>query len=128
MALDTAPLLAALDPPVFKHEGVEYRGRHLSVLEWSAKMERMAALGAGKLGLAGQQAFYRELCEAWFPPPPRRWGVGPRTGRSVGDIVLSLPPVVQEQVMASFIRSQQHALGLTVPAAGSITTAPTTTP
>lgn len=127
MALDTGPLLAALEPPAFRHEGIEYRGRHLSILEWQTKMERMAAFGDGTMDLAAQQAFYADLCNGWFPPPPRRWGIGPRVGRSVADIVLSLPPLVQDQVVASFIRSQQRANGLTVPAAGSITTAPTTT-
>jgi len=126
MPLDTAPMLAALDPPAFRHEGVLFEGRHLSLLEWARYMERLAALGSRRMNLAEQQRLYRDLVDAWFPPPRRRWLS--RRPRSAADVVLSLPPLVQDQLLSGFITSQHRALGLeSVSNAGSIEgTTPTT--
>lgn len=120
MGLDTAPLLAALEPPSFTHEGKTWQGRHLSILEWTGWMGRMEAFQHRKLGLIGQQHFMRDLADAWFPKPRRQWRTFWKRERSVGDIILTLPPVVQDQVLATFIRSQQRALGPMVPDAGNI--------
>lgn len=125
MALDTAPLLAALDPPVFTHDGRTWEGKHLSILEWARYLERLGALGAKRLGLVEQQRLYRDLANAWFKPAKRRW-FG-RREPTVGDILLTLPPAVQDQVLASFIRSQHRALGLMSPGSGSTAKATATT-
>ena len=125
MGLDTAPLLAALNPPSFTHEGTTWEGKHLSILEWAKYLERLGVLGTKRLDLVSQQRLYRDLANAWFKPARRRW-FGARE-RTVGDVILTLPPAVQDQVMASFIRSQHRALGLMVPDSGSIGKAPTRT-
>lgn len=125
MPLDTGPLIAALGPPILVHEGVTYEGRHLSILEWGGFMERVTALKKNQLGLLEQQRLYRDLADAWFPRPA--WRPWRRRPRSVGAILLSLPLTVQLEALASFIRSQRRAMGLTVPAAGSTTMAPPTT-
>lgn len=126
MALDTGPLLVALDPPVFTHDGETWEGRHLSILEWAKFLERLEKFATKKMDILEQQRLYRDLANAWFKPERRRW-FGKRRRKTVGEVILTLPPAVQEKVLASFIRSQHRALGLTAPGAGNIGMAPTRT-
>jgi hypothetical protein len=129
---NTAPLLEEFGPPVFVHEGRRFVGRHMSIVEWLAHVGELEKLGGKALTLPERLGLHRRLCDEWFPPPPRRYGVGrfrvgPRTGPSVGAILVALPYPVQDAALASFINSQVRALGLNTPALGTATGSSSTT-
>lgn len=117
---DTAALLDALAPPVFRHEGREWAGRHLSIhelLRIAARVEQ-----AGALSLLDAQRLYRELADEMFPPASAReerhrgWFRYSRRRRrvppdepSVADVLETLPFAVQSELIADFIGRQANA-------------------
>ena len=110
MHFDTAALLEALEPPRLTHEGKEYVGRHLSILQWARFMTDVSRAAKNQLDLKAVQTLYLKLCDAWFPPPSLWRQI--RGEPSVGRIMLSLPPAVQTELMRGFLSSQARALEL----------------
>lgn len=114
---DTAALLDALARPVFRHEGREWVGRHLSIHELLRVSERLESAGA--LTLLEAQRLYRDLADEIFPPTPMRearsgWlglrrRLVPPEDPSVADVLESLPFAVQSELIADFIGRQVTA-------------------
>lgn len=141
MVIDTQTYLEALEPPVLRHEGREWRGRFLSIHEWIRVIGELERYGKNQLDLLQTEQLHRRLMDLIFPPAPgptiavRAWWGGtrrvpdPAAPRSItaADALLSLPFAVQQEIVSAFMNSQAHALGLelaTAPALGT-TTAPT---
>ena len=93
--IDSADYLAAIQPPVFRHEGKEYQGRLLSVHEYMALMHQVNAVQTAD----DAQAAYRAIADAIF-------GRGKKKGESVADILLELPVGAQRGIVHDFLRSQ----------------------
>lgn len=131
---DTATYLDAIQPPRFRHRTrrgrvVEHVGRFLSVDEWLAFQPRVMALLRGDTSAAEQRALMLDIATAIFPPRP----VDALLGRTVGQILLTLPVAAQGEAFLDFCDSQLRALGMptfrpaTSPQAGAPTTTPPTT-
>lgn len=112
VGLAAASALSDLEPPTFVHEGRTYVGEFMSVLRWCWFQRRIERLADGKLGLVQVLRLFRQLCDRWFPPPKRRWFLGPRVEPSVATIVSGLPLNVQSAVIARWLGGQGRAFGL----------------
>jgi hypothetical protein len=125
---DTAPDLEAFAPPTLVHEGVTYTGRHVSILEWFTWTARLERAAEGKASVAELLVLYRQLCDLFFPPPPRVWWAPwrRRGGVRVADLVAGLPLEVQHRVIASFLQAQARGLGVKAP--GPMTTTASSSP
>lgn len=125
MPMDTGPLLEALGPPAFTHEGRTYTGRHLSILEWATHIHAVEQLQRQELGILGILQFHRQLIRVFFPSPRRPWWQLRRPSSEAARVFLELPLAIQHELMASFLNSQARALGLarkTAPPALGMTT------
>lgn len=122
MHYDAGAALEVFTPPTFiATDGTRHVGRHLGFLEWLSFMGELEAAAAKKLTVLRLLILYRRLCDAWFPPPPRRWGLlGPRPGVRVANLMAALPLAAQTEAIGTFLRSQARALGLPAPPFGSI--------
>ena len=119
---DLAEYLKALEPPQFRYQGFTYRGRFLSVDEWSRYADafhqlRVASSAEGAGTVAENEARWRELvrqfCDHIFPHP--RWLVW---RPSVADALLAQPFAVQAAAIRSFSTPLARAVGAAPPAPG----------
>ena len=93
---DTAQFLAALTPPVFRHEGREIVGRFLSVPEYLALTDLVANTPTPTM--RDTLRIHRKVADEIFPST----GDGP----SVGEILETLPIPVQLAMVADFFECQ----------------------
>ena len=131
MQFDTGPALEALGRPTFKHEGLTYEGRLISLPEWMHHIKDAELAEKNQLNLMQRAVVYRRLIDAWFPPTfekkrrsfrrrRRAFMVGVNENgetetsryRSVADIILELPVAIQSEAVGSFFHSQARAFAL----------------
>ena len=111
--------LAALEPPQLRHQGYTYRGRFLSIDEWTRFAEAFRTLNAEKLDTAAEyEARWRELvrrfCDHVFPP--QRWLAW---RPSVAEVVLAQPFSAQAEAVRSFSKPLARAVGVSAPVPGA---------
>jgi len=101
-------------------------GRFISIREWMHWSDVVSRYGRNELRLDAVLALHRDLCDLWFPAPPRKhWWQQWFAARvsPVWLILEHLPLAVQVEAIASFLNSQAVSFGAdpaeTVPMFGS---------
>jgi hypothetical protein len=104
---DADQYLEAVRLPELKYGGKVYRGELLSEDQWMRFAPRFQQAARGELSWVEYRVLVWQLGRAFFPKP--FWKVWER---SVGRILLRLPPKVREAALKDFLAAQGDAMGL----------------
>lgn len=112
MAVDADAYLESLEPPALTIGGTTYQGQFLSLEEWlpfESKFVTLSKMVVEDFDLNFWRKLVLDFCLLAFPP---RWrDVLNPWHKTVGQLVLTLPPVLQMKVMKDFFESQQRGIG-----------------